>query len=79
MPTVTGLFRCVFLVVVSLLIDVVDCVSMGYQTLSMIGESTRRTPLPFLHKTVQRGRLDLSPQGDSIKRTRSVTYSQQWF
>ena len=50
MPTATGLFRCVLLVVVSLLIDFADCVPMGYQTLGTIGAPTRRTPLTFLHK-----------------------------
>ena len=51
MPTATGSVRCIFLVVVRLLIDYVDCDPMGYQTLGMIGASTRRTPLmPFTKK-----------------------------
>ena len=61
MITATGWVRCVFLVVVSLLIDFVDRVPMGYQTLDTIGASTRRTPLTSFTKTVQQGRLDSSP------------------
>ena len=49
MPTATGSFRCVFLVVVSLLIEIVDCVPMGYQTLGTIGASTTHTT-DVLHK-----------------------------
>ena len=55
MPTATGSVRCVFLFVVSLLIDFVDCVPMGYQTLGTIGASTTRTPPTSFTKTVQRG------------------------
>ena len=55
MPTATGLFRCVLLVVVSLLIDFADCVPMGYQTLGTIGASTRPKTLTSFTKTVQRG------------------------
>ena len=61
MLTATGLVRCVFLVVVSLLIYFVDCVPMGYQTLGMVGASTRRTPLTSFTKTVQRGETPLKP------------------
>ena len=61
MITATGWVRCVFLVVVSLLIDFVDCFPMGYQTLGTIGASTRRTPLTLLHKNCAEGeaRLEL--------------------
>ena len=61
MTTSTGSVRCVFLVVVSLLIDYVDRVPMGYQTLGTIDASTRRPPVLSFTKTVQQGRIDSSP------------------
>ena len=67
MPTATGSVRCVLLVVVSLLIDFLDCVPMGYQTLGTIGASTRCTALKFFTKTVQRGETRLEPFGDLPK------------
>ena len=67
MPTATSSVRCVFLVVVSLLIDFVDCVRMGYQTLGTIGASTRGTPLTSFTKTVQRGETRLEPFSDFSK------------
>ena len=67
MPTANGSFRCVFLVVVSLLIDSVYCVPMGYKTLSTICASTRHTPLTSFTKTVQRGETRLEPFSDFPK------------
>ena len=66
-PTATGSVRCVFLVVVSLLLNFVDCVPMGYQTLGTIGASTRRTPLTSFTKTVQQGETRLEPFSDFPK------------
>ena len=63
----TGSVRCVFLVVVSLLLDFSDCVPMGYQTLGTIISSTRRTPLMSFTKTVQRGKTRLEPFSDFLK------------
>ena len=67
MPTATGFVRCVFLVVVSLLIDFVDYIPMGYQTLGTTGVSTRSTPLTSFTKTVQRGETRLEPFSDFPK------------
>ena len=61
MPTATGFVRCVFLVVVSLLIDFVDCVPMGYQTLGTIGASTTHTADVPSQKPCSGERFDSSP------------------
>ena len=61
MPTATGSVRCVFLVVVSLLIDFVDCVPMGYQTLGGIGASTTHTTDILSQKPCSGERLDSIP------------------
>ena len=67
MTTATGSVHYVFLVVVSLLIDFLDCVPVGYQTLRTIGASTRRTPLTFLHKNCVAGETRLDPFSDFPK------------
>ena len=67
MRTVTGWVRCVFLVVVSLLIDFVDRVPISYQTLGTIGASTRRTPLTLLHKNRAAGETWLETFSDFPK------------
>ena len=60
MPTATGSVRCVFLVVVSILIDYVDCVPMGYQTLGTIGALKTHTTDVTSQKPCSGERLDSS-------------------
>ena len=61
MPTATGLVRCILLVVVSLLIDFLDCVPVGYQTLGTIGASTTHTTDILSQIPCSGERLDLIP------------------